>query len=205
MISTFLKELALEDDLREEKPLPSFSVQHPDIIHFSVAHIADDLGPLIRDHVRPTSKISVIGYDGTYVIAPEKDKWRLLLSHWLLMGCEVRYFLQEMDQEKRVYSQLKDLSKLAEKSGGKFSVFVLKKDVECSPALKRSIRDWKTFHFVVFENPAQLWIESSHLPLETEAHDCYYFPPNVAQDSALPKIYGERFNHVVNEACEQVI
>ncbi len=203
MISA-LTNLLEEDDEREGDPVPSFSLNHPGIVHLPTAQIATKLEPLTHDYVRHGSRASVIGYDGAYVAA-SKDTWRKTLSEWLHKGCDVRYLLQDLKPGSSTFRSLTALAEDTKNAPGKFSVFVKKDSKLVSASAAKYLKEWETFHFVSFQNPAHLWIEACHLPGEVEAHDCYYLPPEVALESALPEIYQRRFDEVVHSACDQIL
>jgi hypothetical protein len=60
---------------------------------FATAHIANDLGPLFREHIGDQSKIRIVGYDG-FSIAKTDYPWRAELVDWVNRGGTVEYLLQ---------------------------------------------------------------------------------------------------------------
>jgi hypothetical protein len=63
-------------------------------------------------------------------------------------------------------------------------------------------RQWRTFHFAVFENEPQLWVEMNQPPGQTEAQDCYYFAPDKATGLPLHATCLRRFNWMFAEHAE---
>ncbi len=128
------------------------------------ADVADALGRLAR--VRAGTGIDILGLDLRLLV--ERAAWRDLIEDWLRKGARVRYLVQEAGEEGR-----KSLRGLAAGGfEGTIELFVLKAgERESDLAL-----DAKDFHFAVFRDPDQLWLEGSHTADGLVALDCEYVP-----------------------------
>jgi hypothetical protein len=190
-----------DGDEREPEALPSFSLAGG--LYLREANIGTDLEPLTRDYIGAGSRVQIVGNDGANIFAKDYP-WPGILDLWLSKGCDVDYLL--LNPSRYALSVLgKVAGSHLENDDGTLAVFQVKGD--CSPTkdVADYLRQWERFHFAVFENPKQLWIESCHEPGRTSASDCYYFNPEEAEKSPLLEVYKSRFEYVVENCCDQVV
>jgi hypothetical protein len=87
--------------------------------------------------------------------------------------------------------------------GGKLAAFQFK----CSGLSEEASRyrtQWRTFHFLITEDPKQLWIECYHEVGRTDAEDCGYFSPAAAEKAAIFDVLKARFNYVCRDYADPI-
>jgi hypothetical protein len=189
----------------EPEPLPigevrrAYAKDPANSLHFEEAKIATNLGPAADDYVGAKTRISVVGYDLPNVTAADYP-WLGRLRDWMERGAKVRYIAQKVSDEAR-----EKLAVLAAEYPGQFELRVLAADEALDDRARKLAAQWKTFHFVVFENEPQLWVEMFHPAAVCEAHECYYFAPPRAREMTLHEVCLERFDHMFERAAEKVI
>jgi hypothetical protein len=175
---------------------------HKDVDAVAEANIATALGPrLDKLKLNSRSRLCVVGYDGA-ALAKKGYPWRRKLKKWLGNGCSVDYFLTV--PASGVTKAISDISKKSPLGAGRLRIFQPKQNVLFSAELNSEIAQLKTFHFVVSDNPLTLWIETNHQTSEPKAFNCFFFPESAATETGLGEIYLNRFERVVNEACDEV-
>jgi hypothetical protein len=183
----------------EAEPLPLAEVRRGFTQHFEKATIAHNLREVADPHVKAGSILSVVGNDLPNVSSEAYPWASKYLPEWLERGAEVRYFAIQPSAQA-----LAKLFELTRRFGAKFQVRVLKVTAQGDPTASRLAAQWRTFHFAVFENAPQLWVEMNHPAGQTEALDCYYFAPDKAKDMPLFETCRRRFNWMFEEFGEIV-
>lgn len=189
----------------EPEPLPiievrrAFAKDPANSQHFDEAKIATNLGPAADEYVHAGSLVSVVGYDLPNVTAQDYP-WLDRLRTWLGRGARVRYVAQKVSAEA-----LLKLQSLAAEFPGQFEVRALRAGEEAECQSHKLVEQWKTFHFVVFENEPQLWVEMYHPEGQCEARECYYFAPSRARQMPLYETCRERFNFMFKQHGEVVV
>ncbi len=143
------------------------------------AFMADALARLAS--VRSGTEIDILDHSLRWI---SERSWEAQLLKWLRRGARVRYLVHVTDEEGEAV-----VRRLAAGAGsGEISLFVIKdKDDKDDKDEKRPsaggqagasdvVRDTEDFHFVVFRDPDQLWLEGVHTPGEASARDCEYVP-----------------------------
>jgi len=167
----------------------------PTIVPFEVAHIATDLVPQADKYVNGKSHIRIVGRDGAS-ISEENYRWTGDLIRWADQGNIVQYLL--LDPSEDAISRLKkEIQKLGE-CKGQLQLISIDPDKGLEVADIKLLERWKTFHFVSFENPKQLWVENFHAT-GLDAQGCSYFPPSAAEKSTLWSILTLQFDHIVSK------
>ena len=173
----------------EPDTLPFASLHQEGVVSFPVANIATTLDPNVEIH--PDSKAFIVGNDGPNLTAKDYP-WIGILGKWLHTGCDINYLLLEPSEKTLdVFRPL-----LKANNPGKLSVYGIDRNAASTEAVAM-IKQWKTFHFAVFENPRQLWVESDHKPQDTEARDCYFFPKEVAKTAGLVDVLKSKFEYIL--------
>jgi hypothetical protein len=174
----------------EQDALPFASLHQAGVQPFPTANIATDLEPIVKVH--SGSKAFIVGYDGANLSAPDYP-WVRILKEWLDAGCDVTYLL--LNPSPKSLEALAPLS--ITKTSGRLCVYGIDKSKAGSPRTLEMINQWRAFHFAIFEDPRQLWVECDHQPGDTKARDCYFFPEDVAKKPGLPDILKSKFEYVV--------
>ena len=191
-----------KSDAEEMEPeaLPTFSLAGGELI--SKANIATDLEPRTKAYVQKGSRAYIVGNDGINV-STDNYPWVNLLRQWLEKGCDISYLLQ--NPEDKTLEKLRSLVQGKDTKRGRLQVFRIDGDAKKDSSTEEYLKQWETFHFAVFENPKQLWIETCHEPGKTWAHDCYYFSPKTAEQTPLLEVYKSRFDHVIENCGEPAL
>jgi hypothetical protein len=189
-----IKEISNSHD-KMASTLPVLSLNQPGVEHCDHAGIANELFKKADRDVKNGTKIFVTGNDGPNLDGAIYKAWLETLRLWLDRGAEVTYFL--LDPSPKALKSLFRLT--AEKQEWKLRVYSLKKSLRIPAQTRQMLKEWRTTHFAVFENPAQFWLESRHEPQNTHAEDCYFFPRKVAEKSSLPQEYKQRFELVLHQ------
>lgn len=196
-------------DPREQEALPCANLEFAGARYKRVANIATALKDRTRskgegtseecfdDHLRAGSHCWILGNDGANFSPTYSGQWRELLLEWLNRGCDIDYLFVVADARPGLQTELENLKSASRAFSGKLRAYKLREFPKPTDAAAEYLEQWRTFHFIVSENPTQLWVESYHPEGVTDAEDCYYFAPDVATRSALPTIYKSRFEHVV--------
>jgi len=169
----------------------------PGVVFFDRAQIASKLGPRAMENLTESSSFCVVGYDCPNM-AKEYGKWQEFLVDVCKKGCCFTYYLGKKDI-KGVFDRFDEIAKSSHAKRGQIKVFVRSRIG--SKQAETLANQWKRFHFAIFEKPRQLWIEVDHPEGVTEASECYYFPPKIAEKEPLLDICKSRFETVVNECA----
>jgi len=148
------------------------------------ALIADTMPPLVNKYITNESRIDIVGSDLFYLMSRPNLETRI--REWLTKGCCIRYLISKphdggieiivnLQKDFPDHFQAKEI--LADQSSPNVNIDIL-----------NIINALKTFHFVVFSNPSQIWIEDFHPANTAEAYDCEYVPPKLAN---IDSRYGE--------------
>ncbi|MCB1237902.1 MAG: hypothetical protein KDM91_22745 [Verrucomicrobiae bacterium] len=185
--------------LADEFP-PFRMVIRPEVFggeHLETANIASHLVPRFAKHlIASKSRIRIVGYGGPNFAPVYEGAWTSALRSWLLKPCLVDYFLQ--DPSESALSVLKDF--LAEFPEN-FRVFVKARSEEVYTDQERVLlKRWIREHHVAADEPDQLWIERDHPPESTDAHDCFYFAPGQAGETADYHIFRKQFDELVSKS-----
>ena len=148
------------------------------------ARIATDLKRLADpegyDWVRAGTTISVVGNDLPSAEDLEYDWLKVVLPEWMGDGAQVRYFA--LNPSKGAQQNLRDLA--ARFPVGRLMARTIPDELDPTSHEAKLVRLWQRFHFTVFENEPQLWIELDHPPGSMKAFDCKHFNPQ--QSIGLP-------------------
>lgn len=180
----------LEDEDSELESLPVFSLRQPGVVPIPTANIATDLKE--RVEIQRGSRAFIVGYDGPNLSA-DNYPWIEMLEEWLKKGCEITYLL--IKPTERATNAL--LSLVPSEAAGKLSVYTVSEPSKDSGSAAEFINQWRTFHFGIFEEPRQLWVEGCHEPGVTVAKDCFFFPKGVADKPGLLDVLKSRFEFVI--------
>ena len=157
--------------------------------HLAVARIATDLSELLKGKVRADTRIRIVGFDG-FSLCVRDYPWRRSLAEWLTTGATIRYLLQQPLAETA--SAVEDIrAQVSPQSPG---TLTLRKAAPDAPS--GFADQWRTFHFVILENPSILWIETRHPHGQTEALDCYFFDEDLAPDVPGGRALAAQFDRV---------
>ncbi|HEV7403505.1 MAG TPA: hypothetical protein VGO11_11280 [Chthoniobacteraceae bacterium] len=181
---------------REPVIVPLTELRATTAKHYQTAHIATDLVQDADFHVHSGSRISVVGNDlpnaadASYIWVKDQPEACAegVLPRWLRRGARVRYFAISPQEDA-----LKNLRELIVQFPGRLEVRRPSAQIAGDRFASRLVELWKTFHVVIFENEPQLWVECHHAACEKEAHDCYYFAPELAKASPFYQLYREEF------------
>lgn len=183
----------LVDEDRTYWPLPVAQVERAERagwgIHHKVATIATTLRQDAESSVSERTILRVVGNDLPNVADPLYTWSKNCLPDWLQRGVEVRYFALNPSEQA-----VQNLALLSE--NGNLKAKRLAGIEKLDETAKRCSAQWKTFHFAVFENSPQLWVEMSHRPDQKTASDCYYFGPEHAEKLFLYEDCKSDFDHM---------
>ena len=168
--------------------------------YIPLANIATHLVPRAEKNFQDKPTMDVVGNDGPGLSTPGYP-WPDDLKRWLAeRNCTTRYLLLNPAPES-----LNSLKKLKKQKGGeRLSVFVLKKGIELNGEWADIIKQWETYHFAIFDNPRQMWIETKHEPRTTDARGCYFLSPELSHESGVYDVLRERFEYVVNHYTDSL-
>jgi hypothetical protein len=130
---------------------------------------ADALARLVS--VGRGTEVDVVGLSLGYLAADVR--MQRLLGDWLRRGASIRYLVQEAGGLITGQRDIEAVRALAAGArGGSLRLFVLREEERESDLAG----DAREFHFAVFRNPDQLWLEAEHREGELVAHTCEYVP-----------------------------
>jgi hypothetical protein len=161
------------------------------------AAIASALAPRAKEHLGKNSHIYVVGHDCPNLTQPSYKGWETFLVDACNKGCKLTYYLGKKNEA--VIQRFRQIAEQSKARPDQIRVYM--RDHTGSAFAESFADQWKTFHFVVFENPRQLWIETNHPEGETEAHDCYYLSPADAEKETFLDDCKQRFEMVVRECA----
>jgi hypothetical protein len=166
------------------------------------ANIATDLLPRVKDYMRKDSSVDLIGNDGPNLNVPGNPEypWFDALVEWAKQGCTIRYLL--LDPSPGAQEALARIKSIV--GEGRFNAFKLKKDEKIKGEWADIVKDWERFHFVLFNNPKQLWVETDHQRGDPSASGCYFLPPPLVEKAGIYEVLKSRFDYVVNRFAEPV-
>ena len=151
---------------------------------YDEANIATDLVPNVEDHIEyafqqgQKPRIQAIGGDGKYFAKPG-NMWSSSLADWGKRGAAIDYLFMLKPCETAV-EFLSDLSKDA-----KVRTFEYQPERNAGESqLENHMSLWKTFHYVLFHNPEQLWLEADHPADSLQAYGCQYLSPGAIRNSS---------------------
>ena len=180
--------------------LPLLSARTRGVKYIRKAEIAT-AAPLQKNkNIKAESKIHIVGNDGAN-LKSVYPHWLPLLQSWLTVGCEIRYLLLEM--EDSIFQALHRLRK-DNLGSGKLRVYTINNDRPLPKEVRDLVQRWRTFHFAIFENPRQLWIEMNHQPQKTHADNCYFIPTKLAEKPGILDVYKSQFDFVISRAGKLV-
>ena len=172
--------------------------------YFDVARIATELGAEASRFITEHSRVLIVGYDGPNLSRDDHSYWQDFLTKWLAMGCSVEYLLLGAKEMPDSLFALQMAAVRVMSKGRKGSLVA--HQVDPKKAQDREAvhfcERWRTFHFAVFENPRQLWIEGCHRPGYIEAEDCLYFSPEAAEKLAMLDLLKKQFERFVKNYCK---
>ena len=179
---------------------PSLLLPKEGVDYLKEAHIAENLLPRVKDRIQDDSKIRIVGGCGAN-LAEDDYPWYSALEGWLDRGCEIDYLMVAPDGPE--VSKL--LADLTERGGGRFRGFGLRGSEQLAEDDRETAEQWRTFHFCVFENPSQLWVETNHPEGSTDAYGCYFFPPEQADKLPEFRVYRAQFDDMVKRCADPVV
>jgi len=179
----------------EEEVLLDIHFQQEGVTQFPTARIATDLVPRVNAaRGKRKSRILILGNDGPN-IAKHDYPWLKDLKNWIQEGCDVSYLL--LNPSPAAIKRLK--AEFAGCCNAKTGIQIYTIDrANVLPEDAKRLKQWETFHFVVFENPSQLWVEGYHASGKTVALDCAYFSPEAAGKSSLPDVLASQFRYMIS-------
>jgi len=190
--------------LSEESPeahcFSELTALPPGAEYLKKANIASDLVPRAQNNFLDRPTMDVIGNDSPNLSAP-RYPWPNDLKRWLSeKKCSIRYLLLNPSAES-----LRSLADIKKQVGGeRLSVFILKKNPKLEGEWLDIIKQWETFHFALFDNPRQMWVETEHKPGVTDASGCYFLSPELASESGVYEVLKGRFEYAVNHYADQI-
>ena len=173
--------------------LLNMNFDHPGVIEFPVAHIAADFVPLADAHIQAGSRVSVVGFDGAS-LSMENDRWNGDIIRWVSQGAQVQYLL--LRPGKPALELLGRAQHMLAGCPGSLELVTIDPGPKPGTSDARLLDRWKTFHFVAFDDPKQLWVERFH-EAGNKAQCCAYFPPGAAERSPLWSMLSLQFRHIV--------
>ena len=167
----------------------------PGMKPYDTAAIATDLVPNANEYMRGGSSIRIVGNDGENVTS-DGYPWTKDLMKWVEDGNHIEYLL--MNPSKEAVDKLQEAC--AESSGqrGSLSVMTIDRDRPVDDEDQKFIDRWRSFHFVTFDHPKQLWVEGNHPEKSTNAENCAYYPPEAVEQTALWSVLNRQFEHIRN-------
>jgi len=200
--NNFFREIL--DGISDEVPIsvdPDLTLQREGVFNVAKAYIAETLAPNVDKHLGEHSSARIVGYDAGY-LQKDGETWFGTLARWLDRGCDIEYLLINPHIEPGVKSKLESL---AAGRKGRFVVRTVTDTPPVDPRDKAVIEKWRTYHFCLFANPRQLWVEKNHPIGEYNAYDCSYVPPNVAEELADYRILNSQFSRLYSKYGVQVV
>jgi len=155
-----------------------------------------DIETLIEDKARhrPSSK-SELFIVGCVVPRNKGGRWISLLKKWLERGCHVTHLMTVPEADIcKIYKEI------AAQYPSNFVPVEIRPDDVSDKEDKEILKNWQTFHFLIIENPRQLWLERNHPIGQVNAENCVYVPPSVFTNND-PRIDGlkEVFQELVEK------
>jgi len=141
--------------------------------------IKDSEIPILQKlvQIQPQTIVSIVEYDLCQFSGREGfADWLGMLESWLEQGADVNLYYQAPDK-----NSLTRLNTLIQAQGSALSVRDFSRTAEYVPGGVAAIEVLQTFHFSLFENPNQLWIEQQHLPGAKRTFDCEYLPKEICR------------------------
>lgn len=132
------------------------------------AFIAETMRQFVK--INPKSRIKIVGLDGANVGASiRKYPWLGDILEWVQNGSIVEYLLiAPSPLTKRLLK-----GELSNKRNS-LTVLTIDRQKTMSDSVREKLKVFRTFHFGLFLEPKQLWIEENHFPGVTHATDCAY-------------------------------
>jgi hypothetical protein len=161
------------------------------------ARIASDLGPRALEHLRNNSNLFVVGYDCPNLTDPSYTEWEEFLAAACARGCGLTYYFGK--KNKALIDRFRKIAETVKARPGQIQIYM--RDHKGQKFSETYAEQWKTFHFAVFENPKQLWIETNHPEGSTVAFNCYYLAPREASNEPLWDVCKSRFEMVTRECA----
>ena len=162
--------------------------------YFPFGKVATDLMPLLKHHRTDETKFFVIGLDGYSVGLDDTTyPWQKCVQDMANGAKEWTYFLQEpTPQASEALKRVMDLYP------SKIKVLVLDSNITPTPADAETIQLMRTNHFLVSESPKMVWIEENHPPKSTDAYNCAFLPPMVAEHDDRHARLLNTFRHITS-------
>ena len=153
------------------------------------AGIASVMIPLVSAHRTKDSTVYIVGSDGEYACG--NPQWPNGLESWLAEGNRVSYLLIDPTEAaikifRRIQDQYPDHFRFTAANSS---------SVRDKPRVSELIHKYETFHFALFDNPPQMWIEGSHPRKSPVAYNCEYLPPKEAATD--PRFYRFKDNFLL--------
>lgn len=194
---------AVRQDDDDSQILFNPQITGKDMKEFPVANIASDLVPEAAPFVEASLKegrhprIRVVGFDGAYFEKPN-NHWFSTLAKWTENGLDLTYLFTGSVCNEAI-TALQSLAKT-----GHVTVYKVRQP---QPQFQKRLARWENFHFVLFDEPKQLWIEGEHLPEAKTATDCeYYSPAAVEKDISLFQSFSNRYDEVISsDSVEKLV
>jgi hypothetical protein len=197
MMSTNQEKLLLDAYAAEPDPLYPDAFRWLPVTPLKRARIATNLAPRAKRYLSKNSNFYVVGYDCPNLTQSSYTKWEEFLVYSCRQGCSFSYYLGKTNP--LAIERFREIAKASGARAGQIQVYT--RDHKGSVFAESYANQWRTFHFAVFENPRQLWIETLHPEGKTEAYNCYYLPPSKAKNEGLLDTCKLRFEMVTRECA----
>lgn len=168
-------------------------------VKLPAATVARDMAPRISPLMKVGTKISIIGYDGSYAKYDNGKYWVDALNSWLKSGAAVNYIL--LNPDKFALTTLGSIQKKFPKQMHiKIVEFNRTKKTKQAAAL---IKSFETFHPTLIQGPnfRAMWIEHFHPIGGRVAFNVEYVSPNDAKsDIRFGKF--EKYHQALNNISQ---
>jgi len=165
------------------------------------ATIANTLYEHIKDEIQDTTSIQITGCDGPNITEPDYP-WKDYMEDWLNSGVHIDYLLTEPSDE--AIRLLKEIHGNTKDAHGKLQLWIATETHETTSSKSHSSTEeqkvnqaWlkriKRTHFVIFQNPAMLWLENDHPKGTTTADGCVFYGKNNPFGAAVGTTLKQRF------------
>lgn len=169
---------------------------------FAKASVATVLIPLVRGHIKEGTTIRIVGNDGENLCNESYCLWRNAIVDWMKkFNCKIEYiFVNPNDQTVQSVKNIITEMKQTKSSEVFYPYKIDSEKIKNNKEYLEIVEMIKTFHFVVFDNPKQIWLESYHEEGSLTAYDCEYIPPALASNDIRFNILKEKFESIKKNA-----
>ena len=157
--------------------------------YIPTASICSRMIPKIEDELQGESvpgRVRLIGYNAKNL----SDKYEHSTSFyeslrdWIAQGATVDYMFSDPSFELKDSDKLSELYEFAnEQGGGRLNLYSLKSYAENSEGEVVNLKKYRTFHFVLTEEPNTIWIEHHHAVDRLYAQHCEFVSPVAIRES----------------------